>query len=138
MKPTFFPTASVLDDSDKALDDRHHSIFEALKRAQHLQKEQFAEAFAAIVNAIELDFHQEGDLMDRFQCPDSHLHREQHAQMLAGLHSSRAPLLAGDCGPARQALAAIATFLPFHIATQDRHLFRWLKRLSQEARRENT
>jgi hemerythrin-like metal-binding protein len=83
---------------------------------------------------IELDFRSEEQLMETFQCADVHLHREQHARMLAGLHHAEASLQQGDERPARRALAALADWLPLHIATQDRHLVRALRKRTDQFR----
>jgi len=74
------------------------------------------------VAAIEQDFRREEQLMETFQCPDSHQHLEQHARMQSGLHHAAAALMNGDDGPAREALVALADWLPYHISTEDRHL----------------
>jgi hemerythrin-like metal-binding protein len=106
----------------KQLDAMHDHIFARLRQTQSLAGEAFSASFTELVAAIEQDFRREEQLMETFQCPDSHQHREQHARMQSGLHHAAATLMHGDDGPAREALSALEDWLPYHISTQDRHL----------------
>jgi hemerythrin-like metal-binding protein len=106
----------------KQLDAMHDHIFARLHQTGQLDGRAFSAGFHDLVAAIEQDFRREEQLMETFQCPDSHEHREQHARMQSGLHHAAASLMQGDDGPARKALAALADWLPYHISTQDRHL----------------
>ena len=125
MNPSYLPAAAMLE--EPSLDAIHGLIFEILTKTLALPNDQFAAGYGEVVNGIEMDFRREEHLMDAFQCPDAHLHREQHARMLAGLHHAGSALQQGDTIPAHRALAALAEWLPFHIATQDRHLVRALR-----------
>jgi len=119
MTPVVISTAPL---DSQQLDAMHDHIFARLRQTQTLAGQAFSASFTELVAAIEQDFRREEQLMETFQCPDSHLHREQHARMQAGLHHAAAALMHGDDGPAREALAALTEWLPFHISTQDRHL----------------
>jgi len=125
MTCSYLPAAAMLD--DPSLNAIHGLVFEILEKTLQLPEARFSEAFGEVVKGIEMDFHREETLMETFQCPDARLHREQHARMLAGLHHAGAALAKGDHEPAHRALAALAEWLPFHIATQDRHLVRSLR-----------
>lgn len=123
--------STAAQDRGIALDQLHDKLLDMAARALLLPDAQFPSAFAQLVAEIELDFRIEEQLMDSFDCPDAHQHREQHARMLAGLHHSAAALEQGDPLPAQHALAALREWLPFHIDTQDRHLLRaWLRNAS--------
>lgn len=122
MKPTDLPTEAML--NDPALDAAHELVFTVLETTLALPGQQFPDAYHQLVDSIEADFRHEDQLMETFQCPDAASHRAQHARMLAGLHHAASALMQGDAQPARQALAALRDWLPFHIATQDRHLSR--------------
>jgi len=130
MKNSVLPAVAALDDD--LLDAVHGLVFEVLEKTLALSREQFPESYDEVIKKIELDFRSEEQLMEMFQCPDAHLHRAQHARMLAGLHHAGASLLQGDERPARRALAALADWLPFHIATQDRHLVRALRKRTDQ------
>ncbi|XLZ70911.1 hemerythrin family protein [Massilia sp. SR12] len=116
--------SSTTQDCGAALDQLHDRLLDMAVRALALPPEQFTAAFTQLVANIELDFRFEEQLMERFDCADAHLHREQHARMLAGLHHAAATLEQGDPLPAQRALSALREWLPFHIDTQDRHLLR--------------
>lgn len=125
MEQRFLPAEAVL--GEPTLDTAHGLTFELLLNTLRLQDQQFAAAFGGVVDGIEADFRQEEQLMESFECPDAALHRAQHARMLAGLHHAESALMQGDHEPAYQALQALVDWLPFHIATQDRHLVRALR-----------
>lgn len=122
MKPASLPPDAVL--GEPSLDTAHGLVFDMLLKTLALPEGRFAVAYTDVVTGIESDFRQEEQLMETFQCPDAALHREQPARMLAGLHHAASALLCGDQLPAHQALNALVEWLPFHIATQDRHLLR--------------
>lgn len=123
--------SSAAQDCGTALDQLHDRLLDMAVRALALPSEEFPSAFAHLVANIELDFRFEERLMEHFECPDAHLHREQHARMLAGLHHAAAALDQEDPIPAQRALAALRDWLPYHIDTQDRHLLRaWLRTAS--------
>lgn len=107
---------------DVQLDAMHQRIFFLLEGAKQQAGQAFPPAFMELVSAIEQDFRREEQLMETFQCADTHTHREQHARMQAGLHHAESALMQGNEEPARQAIDALAEWLPFHISTQDRHL----------------
>lgn len=125
MEQRSLPADAVL--GDPTLDTAHGQTFAALVKTLALPEDQFAAAYADVVDSIEFDFRQEEELMDSFQCPDAALHRAQHARMLAGLHHAASALMQGDAEPARRALRALVDWLPFHIVTQDRHLLRAMR-----------
>lgn len=104
------------------LDHLHQQLFELIDAALALPPGEYGAAYHHLVAQLEQDFRQEEQWMDTCQCADAHLHREQHARMQAGLHHAAAELERGEPGPARQALAALREWLPFHIASQDQHL----------------
>jgi hemerythrin-like metal-binding protein len=114
-------------------DESHQRICTELEHARSLQDAALLPAFAQLVATIECDFRHEDALMEAFQCADTHLHREQHARTQAGLHHAESALRQGDSAPARRALTALAEWLPFHFATQDRHLVRALMRSASRA-----
>lgn len=133
MTPSHLPPAALL--NEPLLDAAHERIFAALEQTRQVSQERFPAAYAALVAHIEADFRHEEELMERFQCADAHLHREQHARMLAGLHHAAADLLQGLDGSAQRALDTLADWLPFHIATQDRHLLATLREGGQQPAR---
>jgi hemerythrin-like metal-binding protein len=114
------------------MDTIHGLVLEILEKTIKLPEAEFAHAFTQVVKAIEVDFRREEQLMDSFQCPNVRQHREQHARMQAGLHHAAAALARSEQLPARQALTALRDWLPFHIATQDRHLVRFLRSLENK------
>jgi hemerythrin-like metal-binding protein len=122
---SYLPTAAMLDDS--SLDAIHGLLFEILGKTLQLPKDQFPAAYGEVVKGIEMDFRREDQLMEDFRCPDAREHREQHARVLTGLHHAGSMLAQGDDMPAHRALAALADWLPLHIATQDRDLDRTLR-----------
>lgn len=112
--------------SRQELDQLHAQLDAMVLRAQSLPAGELAPAFHQLVAAIEADFRGEEQLMECFDCADSHQHREQHARMLSGLHHAASALDQGDALPAQQALSDLRAWLPFHIETQDRHLLHGL------------
>lgn len=120
--------ARTLEFSDQEYDDAHQRIFAELEHGLSLPDAALLPAFAQLVATIECDFRHEEALMETFQCADTHLHREQHARVQAGLHHAESALRQGDSAAARRALTALAQWLPYHVATQDRHLVRALMR----------
>jgi len=104
------------------LDQLHDHLFEMIEALLAQPAGSFAGAYHRLVATIEQDFRQEEAWMDSCQCENAHQHREQHARMQAGLHHAAAALEQGDPSQARQAAQALREWLPFHIATQDRHL----------------
>jgi hemerythrin-like metal-binding protein len=114
-------------------DDAHLRIFAELEHARSLQDAALLPAFAQLVTTIECDFHHEDALMEALEYADTHLHREQHARIQAGLHHAESALQQGDGEPARRALTALAEWLPLHFATHDRQLVRDLMRSSRAA-----
>jgi len=108
------------------LDNIHDLVFEVIEKTLALPSGPFIPAFSNVVTALEVDFRREELIIESYDCPDAKLHREQHARMLAGLHHAASELLQGNENDARRALAALREWLPFHIATQDRHLVRAL------------
>lgn len=129
MQTTSLPADAML--GDPTLDAMHGLIFDNLARTLALPAEQFPAAYDEVVKGMEADFRSEEELMETFQCPDAKLHRAQHARMLAGLHHAASALMRGDGLPARHALHALAEWLPFHIATLDRHLLRVMREHEQ-------
>lgn len=121
MHSTPLPDASP---HQQDLDRLHAQLAAMIERALALPANQLTLPFRELVATVEADFRSEEQLMDSFECPEHLLHREQHARMQAGLHHAAAALEQGDPLPARQAMAALREWLPFHIATQDRHLLR--------------
>lgn len=112
--------------SKQDVDQLHAQLDALVQRAQALPAGELAPAFRLLLAATEADFRGEEQLMECFDCPDSHQHREQHARMLAGLHHAASALDQGQALPAQQAMTALRDWLPFHIETQDRHLLRAL------------
>lgn len=104
------------------LEHMHRQLFDQIDTALALPPGECRAAYHSLVAQVEQDFRQEEQWMEACQCTDAHLHREQHARMQAGLHHAAAALDQGEPGPARQALAALRAWLPFHIASQDLHL----------------
>lgn len=129
MNSTFLPPGAML--GDATLDAMHGLVFDSLARTLALPAEQFPAAYDDVVKGMEADFRREEELMETFECPDAKLHRAQHARMLAGLHHAASALMRGDGLPARHALHALADWLPFHIATLDRHLLRVMREHEQ-------
>lgn len=131
MEQLSLPPEAVL--GDPALDTAHGKTFEALIQTLAMPETQFVDAYGGVVDEIEADFRHEEQLMESCQCADAALHREQHARMLAGLHHAASALAQGEAGPARLALRDLVDWLPFHIATQDRHLLRAVQASTQPA-----
>ncbi|HEX5344987.1 MAG TPA: hemerythrin family protein, partial [Duganella sp.] len=125
MNPSTAPAVSEL--NADGLDALHDRLLALLRQTLELPQAALDQAYQGVVEQIETDFRQENLLMETFQCADAHLHREQHARMLAGLHQAGSALAGGDPAPAYRALAVLADWLPFHIATQDCHLSRLLR-----------
>ncbi len=113
--------------SQDQLDQLHDRLFEMIDALLAQPAGSFTSAYHQLVAAIEQDFRHEEQWLDTFQCSDARQHREQHARMQAGLHHAAAALEQGNPAPARQAAAALREWLPFHIASQDRHLLQALR-----------
>ena len=115
------------------LEHLHQQLFELIDATLALPSGQCRAAYHQLVARVGQDFRQEEQWMDACQCADAHLHREQHARMQAGLHHAGAALEQGEPGPARQALAALREWLPFHIASQDQHLLHAMQQAGMDS-----
>ncbi len=122
------PSTSI---QQQQLDHLHQQLFEQIDAALALPPAECGAAYHRLVAQLEQDFRQEEQWMEACQCADAHLHREQHARMQAGLHHAAAALEQGEPGPARQAMAALREWLPFHIASQDQHLLHAMQHLAR-------
>ena len=131
MELSSLPMEAVL--GDATFDAAHGLVFAELHETLALPREQFPDAYHKVVAAMEMDFRREEELMETTQCADAAQHRAQHARMLAGLHHAAAALMQGDDAPAYEALNALVDWLPFHIATQDRHLLRAMREQERRA-----
>jgi hemerythrin len=107
---------------DPTLDASHRALFDALTHLATMPAEGFLDAYEAAVAALERDFRDEEDLMERLGYPGLQCHREQHARALAGLHHAFAARAEGDPAPARHSVDLLAEWLYLHITTMDQAL----------------
>jgi len=124
--------AAVINDQyEQELDQLHGKVLQTLGQVLELSSSDFAPAFTQVVKVIELEFRREEQMMDTFQCPDAHQHREQHARMQAGLHHAAAAMEQGDPQVARRALSDLKEWLPYHEAAKCVRALHWLREHSQ-------
>ena len=96
-------------------DEAHQALAEQIDHLLSGPDEEFADHMNALVEALETDFRVEEDLMDAIDYPATRSHREQHARVLATLHS----LAPGDIEGGRKMAALILPWFQAHLATAD-------------------
>lgn len=97
------------------IDQEHQVLLAQIARVLAAPDAELEEAMLALADSIERDFRAEEDLMESIDYPVIHSHREQHARVLASLHS----LPAGDLAQARHAVGLLASWFRVHLATMD-------------------
>lgn len=110
------------------MDRAHRALYDTLGKLSVAPAAEFAAAYHACVAALERDFREEEETMERMGYAALRGHREQHARALAGLHHAAAALAEGDPEPARLSVNLLAEWLQVHITTMDRALVLALRR----------
>jgi len=96
-------------------DEAHEALAEQINVLLNGPDQDFEDNLAALVECLEDDFRVEEQLMDAIDYPATRSHREQHARVLATLHS----LTPGDIGAGRKVAALILPWFQVHLATAD-------------------
>lgn len=113
---------------EPVMDMAHRALYDTLGKLNFVPAADFAAAYHACVAALERDFREEEEAMERMRYAALRGHREQHARALAGLHHAAAALAEGDARPAHDAVDLLAEWLQLHITTMDRALVMALRR----------
>ena len=96
-------------------DEAHEALAEQIAHLQARPDADFEEGLQALIEALETDFRVEEGLMEAIDYPDLKGHREQHARVLATLHSLRG----SEMPKARHAVGLILPWFHLHLATAD-------------------
>jgi hemerythrin len=96
-------------------DEAHQALAEQIAHLQARPDAEFGAGLEALIEALEADFRVEEELMETIDYPDLRNHREQHARVLATLHSLRG----GDLAGGRHAVGLILPWFHLHLATAD-------------------
>lgn len=96
-------------------DEAHQALAEQIAHLQARPDAEFGSGLEALIQALEIDFRVEEELMETLDYPDLKNHREQHARVLATLHSLRS----GDLVAGRHAVGLILPWFHLHLATAD-------------------
>ncbi|MES2150955.1 MAG: hemerythrin domain-containing protein [Pseudomonadota bacterium] len=106
----------------ETMDASHRKLCTALEHAGRAADADFADAYTALVQAVERDFREEEVMMEAMAFPALHAHLEQHARVLAGLHHADPFVQDGDPALGREALALLPQWFALHHASMDRQL----------------
>ncbi|WP_151448143.1 bacteriohemerythrin [Lacisediminimonas profundi] len=107
------------------LDELHFGIAKSLRRASGAPDPDFGRAYNDLLADLEMVFREEEEKMADSDPVAARSHREQHAQVLHGLHCAHGQVLDGDLHLGRQiATELLPRWLSFHMATMDVPLFR--------------
>ncbi|MDC8756988.1 bacteriohemerythrin [Janthinobacterium fluminis] len=101
------------------MDESHKALFDALAMLADTPDAQFGEAFTRATSAIERDFADEEEVMERIGFPGLRAHREQHTRVLSGLHHADPYVRQGDVALGRKAMALLPQWFLIHQATMD-------------------
>lgn len=96
-------------------DEAHEVLAEQIHQLVNGPDDEFEENMAMLIECLETDFRLEETLMETIDYPAIHSHREQHARVLATLHS----LPAGDLVAGRHVAGLILPWFQAHLATAD-------------------
>lgn len=117
MEP-FAWNASMLLGADD-IDDAHRSFSQALEKLLFTADEEFEAGLSSLIEAMEMDFRAEEEMMETYELPSLHAHREEHARVLAALHQVVPDAMRGKLGPARRVLSMLAAWFVHHVHTMD-------------------
>lgn len=102
------------------LDELHFGIAKSIRRTSGAPDPDFGRAYDKLLADLEMAFREEEDRMDDKDPAAVKSHREQHAQVLRGLHCAHGRVLDGDLHLGRQiATEMLPRWLSFHMATMD-------------------
>lgn len=105
-----------------AMDLAHKHLLDELSQLREVCDQEFVRCYPALVAAVEKDFREEENLMERLGLDSYRAHLEQHARMLAALHCTMNGACGGDVGPARAAVNLLREWMLFHIPSMDKEL----------------
>ena len=98
------------------MDDAHQALARQISALQQMPEEgDFDAGLSRLTDALEADFRAEEELMEAIAYPAIRSHREQHARVLATLHS----LADGDHAARRRAVELLLPWFHVHLETAD-------------------
>lgn len=103
-----------------AMDKLHHDLFATLDELSCVPDREFPESYGALVRKVEHTFRAEEQWMEDTDFPAMHVHQEQHARVLGGLHNVHMRVMSGDLEIGRKVVDdLLPQWLAFHISTMD-------------------
>ncbi|HEU4776780.1 MAG TPA: hemerythrin family protein [Telluria sp.] len=98
------------------MDEAHKALAQQISALQQLPEDSaFDTGLARLTESLEADFRAEEQLMEAIAYPAIRSHREQHARVLATLHS----LADGDHAARRRVVALLLPWFHVHLETAD-------------------
>ncbi|HEX7650527.1 MAG TPA: hemerythrin family protein [Noviherbaspirillum sp.] len=102
------------------MDRLHRDLFAALDELSHVSDHEFLEGYRMLVRNVERAFRQEEEWMEKANFPAMHMHQEQHARVLGGLHNVHMRIMGGDLQVGRKVVDdLLPQWLAFHVSTMD-------------------
>jgi hemerythrin len=97
------------------IDAAHQDLLAQMNGLLNGSDSDVAQGMEQLVTAMERDFREEEELMEKIGYPGIRPHMEQHARVLAALHR----IDPGDVAAARTALELLPQWFEVHLATLD-------------------
>jgi hemerythrin len=102
-----------------SMDAGHRAFIDEMGRLADLPNEEFGASLRALIAAMENDFREEEELMEKIDFSALQIHREQHARVLGALHRVVPGVFRGEYQAARNAIKLLPQWFLFHLSTMD-------------------
>jgi len=101
------------------MDAEHKAMMDEFGRLAQLPDNAFCEGLSTLIAAMESDFRNEEETMEKIDFPALQSHREQHARVLGALHHVIPDVMRGDFKSGRDAIQLLPQWFLFHMSTMD-------------------
>ncbi|HEY8025755.1 MAG TPA: hemerythrin family protein [Burkholderiaceae bacterium] len=101
------------------MDASHRALMAAFSQVAASDDTTFAVDFAALTAAMETDFRDEEESMEKIDFPGIRTHREAHARVLSAMHHAMSEVQSGNFTSAREAISYLPDWFMLHITTLD-------------------
>jgi methyl-accepting chemotaxis protein len=102
-----------------AIDAAHKALIDQLSRLRSAPDTAFDDGLTALTAALEVDFREEEELMEKIDFAGLKSHREDHAAILAALHRIAPNGSSENYHLARDLLEVISYWFPVHLQAMD-------------------
>lgn len=109
-----------------AMDAAHREFVDLVAALSQAQEQSLPALFDAFIVHVEEHFAAEERLMLQSAFPAMHCHRDEHAAVLATVHTARDKLAHGDPTLCRKIVPELARWFPAHVDYLDSALAQWL------------